>query len=155
VAPNSKKSRWRPRRGDESPQRSTVAFTGWEATTVTSELIWQAMTWWKGHGVARSRRTTYTSTMAARPRRRQVDGRQSGHSAPSSSTARSFHQGSLSTRYWAQTVAPARIRACGSPAARYAVSTILFSYCTIGIPFRALDRAKWSALFSNFCVATC
>jgi hypothetical protein len=76
-----KKSRWLPRRGDESPRRSTVAFTGSGAMTVTSELLRLTTTWWKGHGVARSRRTTYTSTMATRPRCRQVDGRQSDHSA--------------------------------------------------------------------------
>jgi hypothetical protein len=151
VAPNLKKSCWRPRRGDESPRRSTVAFTGWGATTVTIELLRLATTWWKGHGVAWSWRMTYTSTTVSRPRRRQVDGRQSNHSALSSSTTRSFHQGSLSAGYWARIAAPTH----GSPASRYAVSTILFSYCTIGIPFRALDRAKWSALFSNLCVTPC
>jgi hypothetical protein len=43
----------------------------------------------------------------------------------------------------------------GLPAVRCTAPGIFFSYCTIGIPFRALDRAKWSALFSNFCLATC
>jgi hypothetical protein len=61
----------------------------------------------------------------------QVDGRQSGHSAPSSSAARSFHPGPLSACYWARIAAPTQIQARGSPAARYAVSAILFSYCTI------------------------
>jgi hypothetical protein len=42
----------------------------------------------------------------------------------------------------------------GMPAARCTSPGIFSSYCTIGIPFRAPDRAKWSSLFSNFCVTT-
>jgi hypothetical protein len=38
----------------------------------------------------------------------------------------------------------------GLPAARCTAPGIFFSYCTIGIPFRAPNRAKWSALFLNF-----
>jgi hypothetical protein len=52
--------------------RATVAVTGWGATAVTGELLWLVTTWWKGHGVAQSRRQAYTLAMAARPRRRQV-----------------------------------------------------------------------------------
>jgi hypothetical protein len=48
----------------------------------------------------------------------QVDGRQSGHSAPISSAPRSFHPGSLSTRYWSRIVAPTLIRVRISPAPR-------------------------------------
>jgi hypothetical protein len=72
VASNLKKTRWRPELR-WSLQRSTVAFTGYGATMVTGELLLLSTTWWKGHGVAWSRRTTYTSMTAAWPRRRQVD----------------------------------------------------------------------------------
>jgi hypothetical protein len=40
---------------------------------------------------------------------------------------RSFHQESLSARYWARIVAPARIRAWGSSAMRYNEPAIFFS----------------------------
>jgi hypothetical protein len=76
---------------------------------------------------AQSRWTVYTSATAARPRRRQVDGRHSGHNAPTSSTARSFHQGVviralLGTNHSAGANPSAR-----SPAVRCSEPTIVFS----------------------------
>jgi hypothetical protein len=71
-----------------------------------------------------------------------------------SSTTRSFHQGSLSACYWARITALAWIRAWGHRRRDTLHLLIFVRHCTIGIPFRTPDRAKWSTLFSNFCVTT-
>jgi hypothetical protein len=81
----------------EELRRSLVNYYGWQRHG-------ERVTSWCNHG---ERRT---------PRRRplgHVTGkwmmRQSGHNAPTSSTARSFHQESLSVCYWAQIAAPTQI----------------------------------------------
>jgi hypothetical protein len=67
--------------------------------------------------------------------------RQSDHSALTSSTARSFHQESLSARYWAWIAAPVRIAAWDYQ--RWDTLNLRSSsgYCTMGSPLSAPNRA--------------
>jgi hypothetical protein len=79
---------------------------------------------------------------------------QIGHSAPTSSTARSFHHESLSACYWARITTPPQILVQGHRRRDTLNLWSSLGYCTMGSPFSALDRAIWSALFSNFYVTT-
>jgi hypothetical protein len=71
--------------------------------------------------------------MAARPRRRQVDGRQSGHSAPSSSTARSFHQG----RYPRVTGRESQRQRESKRAGHWRRDTLYLQSCSVIVPLES------------------
>jgi hypothetical protein len=122
---------------------------------VTGELLRLATTWWKGHGVAWSRRTTYTSTTAARPRRRQVDEVIERNSAPSSSPANIFSPGAVICALLGMNRGASANPSVWVTGGEGWCTWRSFSvYCTIRTPFRAPDRADQRPWFSNFCVAT-